>query len=125
MKYNNILLIDDDDDDWEIFQAALNKVSQTGNYYSIKYAKQALKQLESQEVIPDLIFLDLNMPAMSGLEFLIELKKIENSKDIPVIIFSTSSHNEIKQEAENLGAYDFITKPHDFNELVHLFQTIL
>lgn len=125
MRYKTILLVDDDDDDWEIFQAALHKVSETGNYYSIKYAKQALEQLESQEVVPDLIFLDLNMPAMNGLEFLTQLKKIENSKDIPVIIFSTSSHKEIKEQAKELGAHDFITKPHDFNELVDLFQLIL
>jgi len=125
MRYNNILLIDDDDDDWEIFQAALNKVSETGQYYSIKYAKQALDKLAKQEVIPELIFLDLHMPAMGGLEFLVELKKIENSKDIPVIIFSTSAHEEIKVQAKALGAHDFITKPNDFNELVNLFQSIL
>lgn len=125
MRYNTILLIDDDDDDWEIFQAALNKVSDTGNHYAIKYAKQALEKLERQEITPDLIFLDLNMPAMNGLEFLGHIKKIKNAKDIPVIIFSTSSHAEIKNQAKKLGAYDFITKPHDFNELVNLFQSIL
>jgi CheY-like chemotaxis protein len=116
MIYKNILQIDDDSDDCELFLEALEAVS-TARYTAIYDPTEALRKLIKNEVDPDVIFLDLNMPIMSGLEFLIEIKKQEKLKQIPIIIFSTSQLEDIKIEARVNGAHDFISKPSNFNDL--------
>ncbi|MDR7211657.1 response regulator [Flavobacterium piscis] len=116
MTYKNILQIDDDTDDCELFLEALQAIS-SALYTSINDPVDALRKLIHKEISPDVIFLDLNMPVMSGMEFLTEIKKNDIIKNIPVIIFSTSQFDEIKRQAKNNGAHDFISKPSDFNEL--------
>lgn len=116
MSYKNILQIDDDSDDCELFMEALEAVSKA-HYTSINDPREALRKLVEKEIQPDVIFLDLNMPIMSGMELLAELKKLEDLKDIPVIIFSTSQLEDIKREAKDSGAFDFISKPNNFSDL--------
>jgi CheY-like chemotaxis protein len=116
LTYSNILQIDDDSDDCELFMEALEAVS-VATYTSIHDPVEALRKLTLKEIIPDVIFLDLNMPIMSGLEFLTEIKKKEGIKEIPIIIFSTSQLEDIILEAKAYGAHDFISKPNNFNDL--------
>jgi CheY-like chemotaxis protein len=125
MRYNHILLIDDDDDDQEIFLTALEKVTDQIKCTAMNNASEALKQLVKKEFSPDVIFLDLNMPLMNGQQFLLEIKKKENLKHIPVIIFSTSSQQSAINTTKEFGAEDFITKPDKFNDLVAILKTKL
>jgi CheY-like chemotaxis protein len=76
-------------------------------------------------VSPDIIFLDLNMPRMNGLEFLKAIKTHRSYKRIPVIIYTTSSNPEDIRKTKDLGATDFVTKPSDFDELYQKLITIL
>ncbi|TDO82967.1 CheY-like chemotaxis protein [Flavobacterium chryseum] len=116
MTYKNFLQIDDDSDDCELFMEALNAVS-ASHYTSINDPVEAYHKLIKQEVKPDVIFLDLNMPIMSGLELLSEIKKQDILQQIPVIIFSTSRLEDLIKEAKLLGAHDYISKPNNFNDL--------
>ncbi|MFZ0598591.1 MAG: response regulator, partial [Flavobacterium sp.] len=116
MKYKNILQIDDDYDDCDFFSEALEEVSNAA-YTAIHNPIQALQQLINQEIRPDLIFLDINMPIMTGIELLAEIKKKENISHIPIIIFSTSITTEIKNQIKLLGAIDYYIKPNDFSSL--------
>lgn len=124
MKYQNVLLIDDDVEDQEIFTEALREVSDQLKCTTSTNAKEALAQLDKMELHPDLIFLDLNMPIMTGLEFLKEIKHLDHLKSLPVIIFSTSSNPATIEETTQLGAIDFITKPSRFNDLVNILQPL-
>jgi len=117
MFYRNILLIDDDQDDQEIFLAALRSLSDSVLCSVADKANDALSKLSTKNLTADLIFLDLNMPLMSGQEFLKEIKQDDGLKHIPIVIFSTTSNNRTVQETKNLGAHDFITKPDNFDEL--------
>ena len=121
MTYKNILQIDDDSDDCELFMEALEAVSDA-TYTAMYNPVEALRKLRQKEIMPDIIFLDLNMPIMSGLEFLTEIKKEEVLKEIPIIIFSTSQLDDIIREAKALGAYDFISKPNNFNDLKRILS---
>lgn len=121
MTYKNILQIDDDSDDCEFFMEALEAVS-SAKYTAIYNPIEALRKLIEKEIEPDVIFLDLNMPAMSGLEFLAEIKKQHTLKEIPVIIFSTSQLDDIIREAKEYGAEDFISKPNNFNDLKQILS---
>ncbi|MEN2399174.1 response regulator [Flavobacterium sp. MC2016-06] len=124
MIYKNILQIDDDSDDCELFLEAVEAIS-SAKYTAIYNSVEALQKLIHQEIVPDVIFLDLNMPIMSGLEFLTEIKKEEKLKEIPVIIFSTSQLDDIIREAKEHGAEDFISKPNNFNDLKKILSRYL
>lgn len=123
MQYQNILLIDDDIDDQDIFATALEEISSDLVFNALTDASVALEKLETKELDPDVIFLDLNMPVMTGEQFLSKIKTKERLNRIPVIIFSTSSHIETIKRTMELGACDFITKPNKFDELVSILQS--
>lgn len=116
MIYKNILQIDDDIDDCEFFMEALQAVSDA-DYTAMHSAVEALNKLIRHEIKPDIIFLDLNMPVMSGFEFLTAIKTQKIIQNIPVVVFSTSQFEETKLKARSYGAKDFISKPSDFNEM--------
>lgn len=125
MRFKNLLLIDDDEDDQELFIEAAKEVSQDINITVLPDAATALEKLSNKSVAADVIFSDLNMPRMNGQQFLLEIKRRPALKDIPVIIFSTSSHSHTIQLVKDFGAHDFITKPGLFNELVTTLKRIL
>ncbi len=125
MKYKSLLLVDDDEDDEEIFRSALKQISNSIRCEAYQDASEALQSLKSTEIFPDLIFLDLNMPVMNGQEFLVEIKRNDLLKAIPVVIYSTSSHKPTIDLMKDLGAIDFITKPNNHKDLVKALNSIL
>ncbi len=125
MPYSRVLLIDDDEDDQELFLQAIQEIAASVECISLDYARSALTQLENRALTADVIFLDLNMPIMTGQQFLSELHKREELSRIPVIILSTSSNVETINQAKALGAKKFITKPSNFKELKNILHTIL
>ena len=124
MAYGNILLIDDDEDDQEIFLTALEQAAPQVSCTAVTNAHNALHDLKKNHTLPDVIFLDLNMPIMSGQEFLRQIKSADQLKSIPVIIFSTSSNAATIAETKALGALDFITKPNRFDLLVDILRSL-
>lgn len=125
MAYSKILVIDDDIDDQEIFLTALESVSPSIECVTAGSAVEALKRLRENEISTDIIFLDLNMPIMTGQQFLAEIKKNEQLCNIPVIVLSTTSHQPTIDHAKSLGASSFVTKPDKFSELVRILKEIL
>lgn len=102
-----ILIVDDMRANQEILGSSLK------NLYNIEYAssgKEALFKL-FEEIVPDLILLDIEMPDMSGFEVLEKLKNSPRTKNIPIIF--VTGHDDIKKEEQGLliGAVDYITKP--------------
>ena len=121
-----VLLIDDDQDDSELFKEAIEEVNPGISFYHIEDGKQAISQLvDHRTLTPDLIFLDINLPRISGWECLKQFKEERHLHTIPVIIYSTSSQQKEKETASQLGAAGFITKPDDFEELKTVLQKIL
>lgn len=114
------LLVDDDPDDQEVFLTALNDVSETALCLVAPDGDRALELLHNDETIPDYIFLDLNMPRMNGFEFLTAIKKSKILKDIPVIVYSTTSQPSQIEKAKKLGASEFFTKTYKYKELCAL-----
>lgn len=125
MQYSRILLIDDDEDDQELFLLAMKEIAASVECITLDNPRIALTQLEDRALIADVIFLDLNMPIMTGQQFLSELNKRESISRIPVIILSTSSNIETIDQAKALGAISFITKPSNFKELKTILHRIL
>lgn len=119
-----ILLIDDDTDDLEMFSEALSEVDPSVKCIQAIDCFIALELLE-KKAEPDLIFLDINMPRMNGWECLSKLKNTEEYKNIPVIMYSTSSHQKEKETASELGASDFISKPHNYIDLKNMIRNVI
>jgi len=122
---NNLLLIDDDEDDQLFFKDVVESINPTLHCATAINGKIALEKLKVSTSLPDLIFLDLNMPVMNGFEFLIQFKKENAFNKVPIGIFSTSNSLRDKELAKDLGARFFITKPNDLQILQKKLQQIL
>lgn len=125
-KRNVIVMVDDDADLEEIVSLKLSGVGFDVRTTTIP--KKGLQMVE--EVHPDLVLLDVNMPGMNGLEFLAELQEHVRLKDIKLVLFSSMmsdwSQDEHKQEMlHKLGAYASIDKAIDLNELVERVKSII
>ena len=125
MTYRNILLIEDDPDDQEIFISVLESISDTVKCIAIGDAELALDKLKNKEITPEIIFIDLNMPMMNGIQFLTEVKQQEVLMEIPVIVLTTASDPGIIKKVKYLGAYDYIIKPSKYGELRKALVSIL
>jgi CheY-like chemotaxis protein len=122
----NIYLIDDDMDDIELFREALEEVNPSILLQFANDGYEAVKNLtERKDALPDLIFLDISMPTFSGLQCLASFKKDEQLKDLPVIMYTTSSQEREIRTARELGASAFVTKPNDFKVLKRLLALVL
>ncbi len=116
------LLVDDDIDDHEIFSLALEQADRPVTLIRAYDGVEALAHLRSEDTLPDFIFLDLNMPRMNGKQCLEHLKNDEELKDIPVVIYSTSSEIKDLLDAQRLGASAFIVKSASVQELTMALQ---
>ena len=120
------LVIDDDSDDRELFSEALASVDPVIVCDQATDGAEALKRLTERELdAPDIIFLDINMPVMNGWQFLTRLKSEDQYKNIPVIVYTTSSNVKDKRIAGDLGALCFITKPHAFGRLKNMLGIVV
>ena len=72
---------------------------------------------EKVEKLPDVLFLDLNMPRKNGFECLSEIKRNEKLKDIPVVVFSTSNSPEKINLVFKTGGLVYVHKPGNFSQL--------
>ncbi|MEO8761553.1 MAG: response regulator [Bacteroidia bacterium] len=114
-----ILLADDDMDDCLFFKDALQKSFSSAELIIINEGEQLMNYLTNEtNKIPDVLFLDLNMPRKNGFECLAEIKANKKLKHIPVIIYSTSLEQETIDTLYKNGASYFIRKPAEFQ----LFQ---
>jgi CheY-like chemotaxis protein len=126
MHKRNFLVVDDDADDLELFSEAVGELDESVICEQASDGYEALEKLGGDPpCTPDLIFLDLNMPAMDGWQFLERVKQNETLKDIPVIIYSTSSLRKDMLQAKQSGALCFVTKPEDYGQLKKILQIVI
>ena len=121
----NILYADDDVDDREIFCEAIKEIDPAIKVVLGKDGEETLKILSVQKELPNLIFLDINMPKMDGIECLVKLKSDDRLKGIPVIIYSTTSNKSDQTKIALLGASDFILKGNSFESVKESLDKIL
>ncbi|MBT1696440.1 response regulator [Fulvivirgaceae bacterium PWU4] len=112
-----ILYADDDHDDRELMSEALQKVDPSISCLTANDGQNVLDILNESSDLPDYIFLDVNMPVMDGKKCLVALKKDQRLRDIPVVIYSTTTDNTEIKQLYNLGASSFIQKPNNFSDL--------
>ena len=126
MENLTCLLIDDDEDDRDIFELAIQNANDTFKCLTASGGNDAFDLLNANAAsVPDFIFIDLNMPYMSGKECLNLLKKDARFATIPVVIYTTSSYDKDINEVQQLGAVHFLVKPSSVKDLTYILSEIL
>jgi CheY-like chemotaxis protein len=119
------LLADDDADDKTLFCEALAEINPDIVCHTASDGKEALAILSKKQIDkPNIIFLDINMPVMDGWQCLGRIKEDHDHRDIPVIMYSTSSYQRDIELALESGAFCFFTKPSDYRELRSILRLI-
>ena len=119
----SILLADDDKDDRFFFSMALEALTVPTQLAIVMDGEKLMAYLdENSHQLPDVLFLDLNMPRKNGFECLSEIKHNKKLKQLPVIIYSTSFEQDVVNLLYKNGAQYYIRKPAEFSQLKKLIQ---
>ncbi len=127
-----ILLADDDEEDRMMTEEALADSQFRSNLRFAVDGEEVLDYLnnrgrfqdESDNPLPALILLDLNMPKKDGREVLAEIKKDAKWRSIPIVVFTTSTADEDIQHTYSLGVNSYITKPVTYNGMIETMQSL-
>jgi CheY-like chemotaxis protein len=117
-----ILLIDDDMEDHELFVSLLKEYDPGLKVISAINGKQGIEIIERKK--PNIVFLDINMPGMNGMEVLKNIKSKDSLKDIPVYMYSTSDGFNSKPMAMKLGAVKYFRKPNSPKGFTRVFDDV-
>jgi len=122
----HILLADDDEDDRMIFRDAINEIKVKTKITIVNDGVELMEYLqETEDELPHIVFLDLNMPRKGGIECLKEIRSDANLKDLSIAIYSTSASEEDIEDTFVKGANIYIKKPNDFNTLVKVLEEVI
>jgi len=120
---NHVILADDDRDHGILFEHILKQVDSSKTLTIIKDGEQLIEFLTSQ--VPDLLFLDLNMPCKNGHECLLEIRQKLGLKDLPVVVYSSSTHMTDIQKSYINKADLYMVKPFNSFHLRNALESIL
>lgn len=123
----NILLADDDSDDCFFFKEALVGSPISTQLTTVQDGEHLMNLLLSKTYqLPDVLFLDLNMPRKNGFECLAEIKLSSKLQPLPVVVFSTSFEKEVVNQLYQNGAQYFMRKPSEFSQFKKIIlQTLI
>ena len=125
-EYINICLADDDEDDRLFFTEAFDELKINTKVQTFNDGVALMDYLNNDDsILPNVLFLDLNMPRKNGVECLLEIKENERFNDIAIAIYSTSSSEEHIEETFINGANIYIKKPNDFEKLKKILSEIV
>jgi CheY-like chemotaxis protein len=126
-KSYTILLADDDEDDCDFFKEVLDELLIPFSLVTVKDGAQLMEFLSNEltENLPDIVFLDINMPRKNGFECLTEIKQSEKLQHLAVMIFSTSLDMSIVDTMYEKGAINYICKPGDYVKLKNVIAKAL
>jgi CheY-like chemotaxis protein len=122
----SVFLADDDPDDRLFFADALK---QTSAMADLTVSKDGIELMDRLATVtnpppPDVIFLDLNMPRKNGFDCLKEIRANPRLKNIPVVIVSTSSNQDMVDRTYADGANYYLCKPRSFSQLVRMIERV-
>ena len=124
-KILDVLLIEDNLIEVMKMERAISSLGLNHTINVANNGEEALEILEDNQQWPDLILLDLNMPRISGIEFLMILKNNEDLKHIPTVILTTSDNQKDIEECYRIGVSGYIVKPLKYYDYVDKIQNVL
>ncbi len=124
-----ILLVEDNETDVILTREGFERAKLKVNLHHVENGEACMAFLRREREYadaptPDLILLDLNMPVMDGREVLAEMVKDDRLKHLPVVILTTSADEKDVLQMYKLRCSSYATKPVDFNQFLHVIQSI-
>jgi DNA-binding response OmpR family regulator len=122
----HILLADDNSNEHVFFKHALKYVNESIKLSSAKSGQDLLSHLRNHSnQLPDILFLDINMPVKSGKECLKEIRENERYKNLSIVMYSTSDEPNDTDDTYALGADLYVRKPAEIEELISLLRSVI
>ena len=127
-----ILHVEDDPNDVLLVERAMKKSNAPAVLKAVSDGDKAVSYLKGEEAfgnreqhpLPDLVLLDLKMPRKSGLEVLTWIREQNHFKRLPVVIFTSSKHEQDINRAYDLGANSYLVKPVGFDSLLETLKQV-
>jgi CheY-like chemotaxis protein len=116
------MLVEDDTDDQHLFSYCMQKICRDYKCIIANNGKEALDMLTEIAELPDIIFMDINMPVVDGYSCLKRVKENMKFSSIPVIVFSTAHKEFAEDTALKLGACKFIQKPLELDNFCKVIE---
>jgi CheY-like chemotaxis protein len=121
-----VLLVEDDPNDSELTLRALEKHKLANKVYVVRDGEEALEFIfatgrytdRNVSIPPKVVFLDLKLPKVNGLEVLRKIKSEEKTKTIPVVVVTSSQESQDVAECYKLGVNSYVQKPIEFENFV-------
>lgn len=124
--YIHLILADDDEDDRLFFTDAFRELKMNTKVNTFNDGVELMNYLNKEDALmPNVLFLDLNMPKKTGIECLIEIKANTKMSGIAIVIYSTSASEEDIEKTFVLGANIYIKKPGDFKKLKKVLSEVV
>ena len=111
----DILLVEDNPNDAELTQRALKKVNLGTQFTIARDGAEALEYLLSDRPKPKVIFLDLKLPKIDGIEVLRRLRADARTRAVPVVVLTSSQEEKDISECYKLGVNSYVVKPVEFD----------
>ena len=118
----NVLLAEDDHDDVLIFELALEKLPISVELRNAEDGEKLLELLK--EMIPDILFLDINLPCKDGIACILEIRRNSDYNNLPIIMYTSFKSKKHIEECYKNGANFYIVKGTTINELAEKLQRI-
>jgi len=126
MRPIHVLLADDDEDDRLFFTEAFEEIKIDTIIRTVNDGVELMNHLNQENIqIPNILFLDLNMPRKTGIDCLLEIKQLPHLQDMAIVIYSTSSSEKDIEDTFVQGANVYIKKPSDFNSLKKILEDVI
>jgi CheY-like chemotaxis protein len=120
-----VLLADDDADDRMLFEDAVSELNLNVDLQMVKDGEELMRYLLTSAIIlPEILFMDLNMPLKTGFQCLEEIRRTKMLRDIFIVVYSTTASEPEIEEVFRKGANLFINKPNSFRELKTMLHQI-
>ena len=128
MRRPSILVVEDSDADYEAIGRALRLAHHDVDVVRAVTTDEALDYLadsRAMDRLPAIALLDLNLPGADGREVLSQVKLTEHLRQLPIVVFSTASSEEIVADCYRRGAAGYLVKPLDYEALTKLIASLV
>lgn len=126
---SRIILVEDNLSDIELIRIAFEEAAVSAEFIIFRDGEEAISEIRriarSNHQLPDLVFLDLNLPRASGHEVLAVIRAEPLFASLPVLVLSTSNHPVDRSRCIAAGASDYLVKPSRFDELLSLVHQVV
>ncbi|MBD2703329.1 response regulator [Spirosoma sp. BT702] len=119
-----VWIVDDDDDDQFLLGLAFRNLNPPVYVKQLYDGEELLAQLEACASLPKLVLLDLNMARKNGFDTLVEIRRLPQYTNLPVIVLTSSTLESDKTLSYSLGANGFLTKPLSDEETVSMLKLL-